>query len=256
MRDTAPGGPDPRSRLTARLPGRRGLRHRRASRSPETPRRRGRVPVPAGRQQGLAQVRTQLPQRGLLFWHLQRPRPLLKPHSQLHGSGGGAQGLGPRGSGGDDGAAGQLLLQAAAAALERRLPELRVKGVGAVLRGNGERAPRRRPSCRPVSGTRAPSAAHLASTADGLRSGRRLWDLRSMTRRSTAPPESARSPPRRRRGCRGATVSRLVSRRGCATLKREMQTTHPAAPRGPAVPGSYLISSAAPSSSGVCSKEP
>lgn len=42
---------------------------RRSSASPPCA-RRSRLPVPPGGQQGLAQVLTQLPQRGLRFWHL------------------------------------------------------------------------------------------------------------------------------------------------------------------------------------------
>lgn len=46
-----------------------------------------RLPVAAARQQDLAQLRAQLPQRRLGSRNLQRPRPLLKPDPQLHGGG-------------------------------------------------------------------------------------------------------------------------------------------------------------------------
>lgn len=73
-------------------------RARGAPRPPRRAPRRGRSPVPPGGQQGLAQVGTQLPQRRLRVRHLQRPGPLLKPHPELHGGGGGrAQGPDPGG---------------------------------------------------------------------------------------------------------------------------------------------------------------
>lgn len=66
----------------ARATGRASPPRRVPTPHPASPRR---LPVPPGGQQGLAQVRAQLPQSRLGFWHLQRPGPLLKPDPQLHG---------------------------------------------------------------------------------------------------------------------------------------------------------------------------
>lgn len=115
-----------------------------------SPPRRGRVPVPPSGQQGLAQVRTQLPQRRLLLRYLQRPCPLLKPHSQLHGGSGRARVLDPE--------AATVTVRPNSFYFKRRRPrsgDSRSRRVKGVLRNNGEKAPPRRPSCRPVSRTRA-----------------------------------------------------------------------------------------------------
>lgn len=157
--------------------------------------------------------------------------------------------------------------------LQQRRPLNGDNKAGGLLRCDGDKAPLRRPRCRPVSGSRArgptlegaPCSAPRERAAGGVRRARLPRNLAIDDSALNGATWEREECPAQAPGRPRVRVSRRFQHLGCArsfqnapswrtlALKGILQTTPPAAPPGPGVPGAYPV---ALSSCGVCSEKP